>query len=613
MPTPQGEYLDNLKAVSALTALEPDGGSSFEAWYTLQRDNWAQAKRLQARNMELLRAMLDPAIEGVYAPGGQALSVLEELSAALVEGAHYIDPGLYCVVNQALISCYRTTRNTPALIRSLYNMGRGLFAQYQSVAGVSHPALTALSQQCKMRFAEAGAYRKFFDELPDDTTKGYVIRSMANISLARFQNQSEKIAVVRQTLRVLNDPWYRKQAPSLPWDRFLRQTRQQMIASRTLAPGALSSRDLADILDAAIVLYSEELHSVDKNGRPNFQVLWPYYEMQYLCGLITLPEMLKRLENLIEQASLEDRSVSGVYGLITLPLSYYNTLETLEQQDLLLHKHDYLCSLNARAFRAACSLPPGQDYAFYFSTFLSFYRELDGAPSFLQVLLTLLPRCAPDLYLRSAVTGEAAAVICAAAMEAQPRLFDSLPCLAGLAGPGERTAAAVSYLRTGALLHDVGLLYLGRLRTLHSRELFPDEHELMELHAPAGANLLRARPSTEPYADLALGHHAWYSGKGGHPEEYHRQDSPSRGAVDVLSLAVFLEESLCADGFSYDAGAAFDRAVDAVLRDEGKRFFPPLALCLADPAVQSSLRRVFADTPKEVCRQLYDVFPAPTA
>lgn len=610
MPTPQHEYLDNLKIVSALASLEAGGESTFEEWYALRRDNWARAKLLRARNMELLRTMLSPAIDGVYDPDGRCLAALEELSAALVDRSLYIDPGLYCVVNQALISYYRTTKDTSGLIRCLYAMGRGLFAQFQSISGVSHPALTAVSQRCKMHFAEAGAYRKFFDELPDDATKGYVIRSMANVSLARFQDRSEKIAVIRQTLRVLNDPWYRQQAPSLPWDVFLHQTHQQMVASRTLAPGALTSQDLADILDSSFVLYSEHLHSVDKDGRPNFRVLWPYYETQYLCGLITLPEMLSRLEKLIDQASLDDRSVDGAYGLITLPLSYCNTLETLEQQDLLLRKHDYLCSLNTRAFRAACALPPGQDYAFYFSTFLSFYRELEGAPAFSHVLLTLLPRCAPDLYLHSAVAGEAAAVICAAAIEALPRLFDSLPCLAGLTDQAERTDAAVSFVRTGALLHNVGLLHLGRLRTLHSRELFPDEHALMEMHALSGADLLRARPSTEPYADLALGHHSWYNGEG-YPAEYRRQDCPARGAVDVLSLAVFLEERLCTDGFSYDAGTALDQAVEAVLTDEGRRFFPPLALCLADSGLQARLRQVFTDAPREICHQLYDIFRSP--
>ena len=83
----------------------------------------------------------------------------------------------------------------------------------------------------RLCFMEAAAYLKYFDEISDSGTKGYILRSRANVSLGQFKSPSEKIRLVKYTLQILQDKWYQEKAPELPWSRFIYMTHLQMAAS----------------------------------------------------------------------------------------------------------------------------------------------------------------------------------------------------------------------------------------------------------------------------------------------------------------------------------------------------------------------------------------------
>lgn len=105
---------------------------------------------------------------------------------------------------------------------------------------------------------------------------------------------------------------------------------------------------------------------------------------------------------------------------------------------------------------------------------------------------------------------------------------------------------------------------------------------------------------------MALGHHAWYNGSKGYPDEYKRTESPCRCVVDVITLASFLTRKMDSDGLSYRTGGAFDEAVAVAVRGEGSRFYPPLTVSLQDHELQGKLREIFQNGVEEACRRLYD-------
>lgn len=622
MQSYQKEYIENLCSIAERTTFGATDGMPFTSWYQALRENWAYAAKLRVRSMELLRTEFRQSVDNLFAEGGEELAGLEEFAAALVCKGDYLDSGLYCTIHQALLSFYRTRKMQDGIIRELYFKGMGLYSQTRMLLGIEHPVLDAYDQRFRMCFAEAGAYRKFFDEIESEETKGYIIRAMANVSLGRFKNKSEKIGIVRHTIRVLNDDWYKNLAPGLPWERFLYLTHQQMVSGRSLFCTDFSPQDLADLMESSHILYDVQMENIKRDGgTPNPRFYWPYCEMEYMCGLTTIQEMLGKMEMLIEQANEDDQSIDGMYAQITLPMSYCNILEEFANEnftersftdqhfvgrDLIWKKREYLQRLNERAFWYVSGLPADQGHAFYLNQFISSYIELDGCPPYDQVLLTVLGKCTPDIYVRSWVVAEVAVAICEAVMEDEPQIFDGVPVGENMRETGERRDALLRFVHKGAMLHDVGLLHFYHIHSIRNRELFQEEQELLRLHTHVGWEMLEKRKSTREYADLALGHHAWYNGSKGYPDEYKRTESPCRCVVDVITLASFLTRKMDSDGLSYRTGGAFDEAVAVAVRGEGSRFYPPLTVSLQDHELQGKLREIFQNGVEEACRRLYD-------
>ena len=657
MQSYQKEYIENLRSIAERTTFGATEGLSFASWYQALRENWAYAAKLRVRSMELLRTEFRQSVDNLFAEGGEELTGLEEFAAALVCKGDYLDSGLYCTIHQALLSFDRTRKMQDGIIRELYFKGMGLYSQTRMLLGVEHPVLDAYDQRFRMCFAEAGAYRKFFDEIESEETKGYIIRAMANVSLGRFKNKSEKIGIVRHTIQVLGDDWYKNLAPGLPWERFLYLTHQQMVSGRSLFCTDFSPQDLADLMESSHVLYDEQIESMKRDGgTPNPRFYWPYCEMEYMCGLTAIQEMLGKMEMLIEQANEDDQSVDGMYAQITLPMSYCNILEEFANEnfternftdqhfvgrDLIWKKREYLQRLNERAFWYVSGLPADQGHAFYLNQFISSYIELDGCPPYDEVLLTVLGKCTPDIYVRSWVVAKVAVAICGAVMEEEPQIFDGVPIGAGawaggvpawesvrgeagvpagesvrgeafvpagedVRGTKQMRAALLRFVQKGAMLHDVGLLHFYHIHSIRNRELFQEEQELLRLHTYVGWEMLEKRKSTREYADLALGHHVWYNGAKGYPDEYRRTESPCRCVVDVITLASFLTRKMDSDGLSYRTGGALDEAVAEAVGEEGRRFYPPLTVSLQGRKLQENLREIFQNGVGEACRRLYD-------
>ena len=161
-------------------------------------------------------------------------------------------------------SLYRVKRDRARIIRQLYKLGMGLYYLDRSVEGVREKLAGPFRFRNEMIFTEAGSYMKFFEEIPDAETRGYIIRALANIAICSG-DRKRRIAVTSRVLQIIKDDYYRELEPSLPWDTFLRRTTQQMSANRsTLSKGNLSKQELEAILEAC---YEASRYHFDETDR----------------------------------------------------------------------------------------------------------------------------------------------------------------------------------------------------------------------------------------------------------------------------------------------------------------------------------------------------------
>jgi len=218
----QEEYIANLKEISGLAAESRQELQSFDAF--LEKKLACKKRHEQAveRNMTLLRENLFPLLVNHGAA---------EVAGGLFDGRNELDIGLFCQIHRALLSRARVQKDQNAMICELYWLGIGYNSLCSKLLGLDYAAGERYTSQMRLCFMEAAAYLKYFDEISDSGTKGYILRSRANVSLGQFKSPSEKIRLVKYTLQILQDKWYQEKAPELPWSRFIYMTHLQMAAS----------------------------------------------------------------------------------------------------------------------------------------------------------------------------------------------------------------------------------------------------------------------------------------------------------------------------------------------------------------------------------------------
>ena len=161
----QKEYIENIKEIAALTGRKtPDGLSPEEYAERLLRDEEAIRKKA-ARNMELLREGLLPALDHLFEADSEELGELEEFAAQLAGGQETADEGVFRLIHRALLSLARQKRDRCGMIRELYWLGMGYYWLCNKLVGLPIEIVEKYVSQMRLCFTEAAAYLKYFDEI----------------------------------------------------------------------------------------------------------------------------------------------------------------------------------------------------------------------------------------------------------------------------------------------------------------------------------------------------------------------------------------------------------------------------------------------------------------
>lgn len=604
----QKEYIENIREIAALTARKDPDGLTLEAYEARMRRDEAAAWEKVGRNMTLLREGLFSTLDHLFDADRETLEELEEFATYLMGGKETQDEGVFRLIHRALLSLARQKGDRCGMIRELYWLGMGYYWLYSKLVGLPLEVTEKYANQMRLSFTEAAAYLKYFEEIEDTETRGYMLRSRANMSLGSFKSSGEKIRLVRDTLCIMQDESYRQTEPDLPWERYLYMTHQQMASSVSYSKEqVMSPEDMAWIMESAYIVYHQRLEEVAASGgHTPLRWAFPYYAMEYYCGIYDMDHLMARIEKLMDQADPADVSPDGMYGILSLPAFYCQYLE--QNPERIPAKASYLEGLYQRALEYAGRFPAQEDekLSLYLRQLSFTYIETQGGVPYGVYLQKLLLRFAPEAYLHSRMVGEAARALCGLIMEEEPTFFDDVVKFRQIDDPEAKRRQVLDDAMTCGLLHDVGKISFLELYSRTARQWFEEEYEVTRLHTTAGHLLLSERASTKRFAPIALGHHAWYDGSShGYPEAYRRLECPCRQMVDVIGLVDWLENvSHSAQAYT-GMEMGFDEAVEEAISLEGRRFSPMLTARLRDKQVAALIWDAFERGRKEAYRRMY--------
>lgn len=605
----QQEYIANLKEIVMLTMGERREKLSFEAYLEQSDRKRRRGEELVKRNMKLLREGLFPVLDHIYAADETEISELREFAGELTGGKEDLDGGLYCQIHKALLSLARMRKDRKEMIRELYCLGMGYYGLYNKLVGLERKEIQKYTSQMRLCFAEAAAYLKYFDEIEDTETRGFILRSRANMSLGQFNTPGEKIRMVKRTLEILQDKGFQEKEPGLPWDRYIFLTHQQMAASISYGrESTMTSRDVEDVMESVYIVYQRRFEEAAQRKqkmllRPSFS----YYVIEYFCGMFGIDGLLARMETLMDGADAADFSEEGVYGIISLPAFYSQYLN--DYPDRIPGRAEYVRNLYRRAMEYVEAFPREEESEklfLYLRQLPSTFVEVEGGILYKQFLLKILMRFAPEIYVHSKVVADAAVVFCRLIIDEEPDFFDDMDSIREIGEPLEKRQAILDYARECGMLHDVGKINFMNLYSQTARQWFEEEYEMAHLHTNVGAAWLGERESTSMYAPVALGHHCWYDGSHGYPETYHRLECPCRQMVDIIGMLDWINNVVDTATMYTGVEKSFREAVDAAIDLERRRFSPLLTARLRDKAIAEQMEKAFAEGRREAYRLLYE-------
>ena len=604
----QSEYILNLKAIIALTERKMASGYSYEEYHTLLLDEREQIKKKVKHNIDLLRENLFPLFDNLFDAKEEEIKDLEEFAKVLLDGKNELDGGLFCQIHQALLNRARLLKNRNNIIQELYWLGIGRFYMCNKMVGLDLAYTESYMSQMRLCFAEAAAYLKYYDEIEDTQTRGYILRSRANTALGHFKSASDKIRLTRQTLQILHDKGYQEKEPTLPWEKYIYMTHQQMASSISYnRENDMTSQDVADIMESAHIVYQRQIQEAkSRNEAPPIKSAFSCKTIEYYCGLCSLEELLAKMELLMDQVDISDFSVDNMYGILSLPAFYCQYLREYPEQ--LNGRQEYLEKLYKKVIIYVETFPEkttNERIFFFLRQLSSTFLETEHSVSYGKFQQKLLLCFAPDIYVHSHVVGRAAAALCEIIIDEEPSFFDDMEHIRQIQDIEEKRQKVINYAMECGVFHDIGKINFMSLYSHTGRQWFEEEYEMAHLHTVVGSSRLSACKSTQHYAAAALGHHSWYDGSHGYPESYKRLESPYRQMVDVIGLVDWMDNKMNTTWLYGGTERTYEEAVRDAVALEGKRFSPLLTARLRDKRVVEILRRAFEEGCKEAYWTLY--------
>lgn len=605
----QEEYIANLKEIAALNERKNRQAGSFEEYFQGLLNDRRRAQKIISRNMELLRSRLFPLLDNLLDSSETELNELEEFAKALLDGKDELDGGLFCQIYQALLSRARLTKSRKEMIRHLYWLGIGFNNLCSKMVGLELADTEKYISQMRLCFTEAAAYLKYYDEIDDTETKGYILRSRANTALGKFKSASAKIRLTRQTLQILQDKSYQEKTPELPWERFIYMTHQQMASSISYnRDNDMTHQDVEALMESIHIVHQRRIQEAEsKNETPPIKSAFSCCAIEYYCGLSSLEALLAKMETLMDSADTSDFTMESMYGIISLPAFYCQYLR--EYPEYMKGRQEYLEELYQKVLDYVEAFPEDKENEqifFFLRQLSSTFVETENSISYGDFQQQLLRRFAPDIYVHSYVVGKTAAAFCGIIMDEEPDFFDDMEHIRSVKEPEEKRRQVVAYAEKCGLFHDVGKINFLSLCSKTSRPWFEIEYDILHLHTVAGSSRLSSCASTRHYAAIAHGHHSWYDGSRGYPESYKRLECPYRQMVDVIGLIDWIDNMLSSAWLKSGAENVFSRVIQDVVALEGKRFSPLLTARLREESTAGKLEQAFSQGRREAYRQIYE-------
>lgn len=221
------------------------------------------------------------------------------------------------------------------------------------------------------------------------------------------------------------------------------------------------------------------------------------------------------------------------------------------------------------------------------------YALFDTAEEKIDYIFRLVVARHCTAFLHSLMVSAFAEAILSAIIDKEPTLMVGYHGVTSPEDVQAHRAEILQFAHDAALLHDVGKNSMLEIIETQHRPLTDEEFGIIRSHPNRGGQYLSIDEDLARYVDIARGHHKFYNGKGGYPNDFDNTASPERFMIDIITVCDCLDAATDQYGRNYHQAKTTDEVLAEFKRDAGVRYNPDIVrFILQDSALRDTLREI---------------------
>lgn len=211
--------------------------------------------------------------------------------------------------------------------------------------------------------------------------------------------------------------------------------------------------------------------------------------------------------------------------------------------------------------------------------------------------------------IHSVMVSRLAAIMTEHFVEQRPELFVGQCGAASVNEVLQKKAEIIRFAKLAGRCHDFGKIRCSDIINLQARRIVDEEFLVIKEHTVKGAELCEQIKALQPFRDIALGHHKFYDGSYGYPNDFDNTASPIKIFIDIITLCDCIDAATDYLGRNYAVGKDFYMVLQEFHRDSGTRYSDVLVELLEkDVNLQKKIQELTVNERKTVYYEIYNKY-----
>ena len=602
------DYVQRMKRIRVLSSPMIDENDETDTYIMRLQENFMVIGELADENRDFLENDLYPMLAKDHVLTPEDINVLNTLSCELLDAeyAENIDLPIATIISDKVLEVAKASGDTEALIRQ-WDIAINAHYTMMNMTGriYSYPRHSAYYRE---KGFQAGDFFiplvldwDRFSAIEDPLSRQLALTN-ARYSLAFFEGYRVKceddtrdLDLLEKLLAIYGDERYRQLDPDFDWDYYKYRIMEYYCTSLDMC----NMRGLSKPFIERIGKMTEKMRDFYYSDLERFaefslkvRVDIVVIRNRYFAGMYTREEYFKQLLQAYDERDINDYSSDGIIGNM-LPVVEYILL--LDPEDLRAEEKSTIKMLYSNIIAYIFNNPNGGATSFlleYVAILLNRFIEVPSGISFEEMVLKCMAALHPPTYIHSRMVGELSECVCSHLIRHRPDLFVGILGTTTEEEVLKKKAAIINLTYHAALCHDAGKLMIIDTIFVYGRRLLDMEFELIKTHPGSGYELLRRYESTAPYAEVAGGHHIWYDGSKGYPEEFDITNSSVSTLINIVSCMDCMDAATDFVGRSYRNGKTLSKLMVEFREGSGTRYAPYVVDVLEKEEVASDIQNI---------------------